>query len=121
MTLLNPMVYSPALRLPPPLRRLAYTNAVTSNFRSQHRNDYTCICHCRYLNAAGAPVVSETYSSAAMMTWKGKDGLEEMHMFAGIAWWDMPSWVWVHHIVEWATKGVFMVRERSSNSVGRGL
>lgn len=45
------------------------------------------------------------------MTWEGVDGLEELHMFASIGWFDTGSWAWVHHMVEWATKGVFMVSQ----------
>lgn len=63
----------------------------------------------RYLDASSVPVVSETFPSAAIMTWVGVNGAEEMHIFVDVGWFDIGSWAWVHHMVEWATKGVFMV------------
>lgn len=68
-----------------------------------------CTCNNRYLDASGVSITSDGYPSSAMMTWQGVDGLEELHIFASVAWFDTPSWAWVHHIVEWATKGVFQV------------
>lgn len=38
--------------------------------------------------------------------------VEELHVFFSIGWFDLGSWAWVHHIVEWATKGVFMGERR---------
>lgn len=68
-----------------------------------------CSGLCRYLNENGTAITSETYNSVAIMTWEGADGLEEMHMFVGIGHLDLGSWAWMHHVVEWATKGIFMV------------
>lgn len=46
-----------------------------------------------------------------MMEYKNAtSGLEELHVFFSIGWFDLGSWAWAHHIVEWATKGVFLVR-----------
>lgn len=47
------------------------------------------------------------------MEYKDNTGLEELHVFFSIGSFDLGSWAWAHHIVEWATKGVFMVRELS--------
>ena len=43
------------------------------------------------------------------MTYLGPDGLEEMHVFFALAWFDLGSWAWMHYINEWGTKGIFMV------------
>lgn len=50
------------------------------------------------------------YPSVAIATYKGDGGDEEMHIFFGLAWWNLGSWPWAHYIVEWGTKGVFAVR-----------
>lgn len=44
------------------------------------------------------------------MTYNGTGGLEEMHVFFALAWFDLGSWAWMHYVNEWGTKGVFMVR-----------
>lgn len=33
-----------------------------------------------------------------------------MHIFFGLAWFDMGSWGWGHYIAEWGTKGIFQVQ-----------
>lgn len=43
------------------------------------------------------------------MTYRGTDGLEEMHVFFAMAWFDLGSWAWMHYVNEWGTKGTFMV------------
>lgn len=48
--------------------------------------------------------------NAAILTYTGDDGEDEMHVFFPIAWFDAGSWAWAHYFHEWATKGVFMVR-----------
>lgn len=67
----------------------------------------------RYADEAGTPLVVEengvTYPSAAIVSWSGTDGLEEMHVFFAMAWFDVGSWAWAHYIAEWGTKGIFAV------------
>lgn len=53
------------------------------------------------------------------MTYLGDDGLEEMHVFFAMAWFDLGSWAWMHYINEWGTKGIFMVSWISRISLER--
>lgn len=48
-------------------------------------------------------------SSVGIAVYTGADGLEEMHCFLGLGWFDTGSWAWGHYIAEWGTKGVFQV------------
>eukprot|EP00904_Undaria_pinnatifida_P003099 jgi/Undpi1/12790/HiC_scaffold_7.g02457.m1 len=54
----------------------------------------------------------EGHPSAGIMTYLGPDGLEEMHVFFALAWFDLGSWAWMHYINEWGTKGIFMGERR---------
>ena len=36
-------------------------------------------------------------------------GLEELHVFFELAWFDMGSWAWGHYLAEWGTRGIFQV------------
>ncbi|CAM9115310.1 unnamed protein product, partial [Sphacelaria rigidula] len=66
-----------------------------------------------YRDASGTPITSDGFPSAAMMEYKNAtSGLEELHVFFSIGWFDLGSWAWAHHIVEWATKGVFLGERR---------
>lgn len=68
----------------------------------------------RYLDSTNELITYDGFDSAAMVLWEGTDNLEEMHMFVAVGWFDADSWAWVHHLVEWATKGVFVVSKRRS-------
>lgn len=48
-------------------------------------------------------------ASAAIVTYAGNDGSQEMHVFFAMAWFDLESWPWAHYIMEWATQGIFQV------------
>ena len=64
----------------------------------------------RYATKEGVPLTTvEGFPSAGIMTYRGTDGLEEMHVFFAMAWFDLGSWAWMHYINEWGTKGIFMV------------
>lgn len=49
------------------------------------------------------------YPTAAVVTYAGGSGEEEMHVFFSMAWWNLDSWAWGHYIAEWGTKGIFAV------------
>ncbi|CAM9922367.1 unnamed protein product, partial [Scytosiphon promiscuus] len=53
-----------------------------------------------------------TYPSAAVVTYSGEGGEEEMHVFFNLAWFDVGSWAWAHYINEWGTKGIFQGERR---------
>lgn len=65
----------------------------------------------RYANADGTVITPTTPypENVAITEYIGADGLEEMHVFIGLAWFDMGSWAWAHYIAEWGTKGIFQV------------
>eukprot|EP00904_Undaria_pinnatifida_P003100 jgi/Undpi1/12791/HiC_scaffold_7.g02458.m1 len=66
-----------------------------------------------YATQAGVTLTTtEGYPSASIMTYLGDDGLEEMHVFFAMAWFDLGSWAWMHYINEWGTKGIFMGERR---------
>lgn len=68
----------------------------------------------RFADDNGDPIVagfSADQANAAMMTYTGVDGHEEVHVFFTMGWFDTGAWPWAHYLNEWATKGVFMVRE----------
>ncbi|CAM9255227.1 unnamed protein product [Ectocarpus sp. 13 AM-2016] len=50
--------------------------------------------------------------NAAMLTYTGVDGNEELHVFFTISWFDADAWPWAHFYNEWATKGIFMATDR---------
>lgn len=54
--------------------------------------------------------------SAAIVEYIGTDGLEEMHVFISLAWFDTGSWAWGHFISEWGTRGIFQARATHSLS-----
>ncbi|CAM9805005.1 unnamed protein product, partial [Ectocarpus sp. 8 AP-2014] len=49
--------------------------------------------------------------SAAIVEYIGADGLEEMHVFVSLAWFDTGSWAWGHFISEWGSRGIFQARD----------
>lgn len=63
----------------------------------------------RYADAGGTVIPGTLGPNVAIATYTGTDGLEEMHVFFSLAWFDMGSWAWGHFIVEWGTKGIFQV------------
>ncbi|CAM9155683.1 unnamed protein product [Discosporangium mesarthrocarpum] len=66
-----------------------------------------------YVDETGAPLLSNfVLPSASIVEWIGDDGLEELHVFFSVAWFDTGSWAWVHYINEWATRGVFQGERR---------
>lgn len=62
----------------------------------------------RYADASGTSITVDGLRNAACLTYAA-DGVEEMHVFFAIAWFDAGSWAWAHYFHEWASKGVFMV------------
>lgn len=63
-----------------------------------------------YAEADGTVNVGSTgLSSVAIAEYVGADGLEEMHCFINLGWFDSGSWAWGHFIAEWGTKGIFQV------------
>eukprot|EP00903_Cladosiphon_okamuranus_P014293 g13275.t1 len=68
----------------------------------------TCIVIAEYVDANGAAVLSsQSRPSAPAVVHTSDDGVEEMHVFFDLGWYDVGSWAWGHFIVEWGTKGVF--------------
>lgn len=66
----------------------------------------------RYADASGTVIPGIFFTgaqNAAIVEYIGTDGLEEMHVFLGLAWFDTGSWAWAHFIAEWGTKGIFQV------------
>lgn len=64
----------------------------------------------RYVDASGELVLaSGSLQSAAAIVHTSDDGVEEMHLFFDVGWYDVGSWAWGHFVVEWGTKGVFQV------------
>ncbi|CAM9819067.1 unnamed protein product, partial [Scytosiphon promiscuus] len=50
--------------------------------------------------------------SVGIAEYIGADGLEEMHVFLGLAWFDVGSWAWAHFIAEWGSRGIFQGERR---------
>lgn len=70
-------------------------------------------CNRRFADQNGVSIeagFSNDQANAAMLTYTGADGHEEMHVFFTMGWFDAGAWPWAHYLNEWATKGVFMVR-----------
>ncbi|CAM9194686.1 unnamed protein product, partial [Choristocarpus tenellus] len=96
------------------------TNPQTNNLyaRPLHQwgsafNNGTAVILASYASASGDLLDSgEAYPSAAAVEWIGSDGLEELHVFFSIAWFDMGSWAWANFFAEWATRGVFQGERR---------
>ena len=66
----------------------------------------------RYADESGTVIPGTTFvgaENAAIVEYVGADGLEEMHVFIGLAWFDAGSWAWAHFINEWGSKGIFQV------------
>lgn len=67
----------------------------------------------RYADESGAVLSGFSFAgsqSVSIAEYIGANGLEEMHVFLGLAWFDLGSWAWAHFIAEWGTKGIFQVR-----------
>ncbi|CAM9818998.1 unnamed protein product [Scytosiphon promiscuus] len=60
----------------------------------------------------GTTTAFEGAQSVAIAEYIGTDGLEEMHVFINLAWFDVGSWAWAHFIAEWGTKGIFQGERR---------
>lgn len=76
-----------------------------------------CLHDIRYADESGSALGGFSFPesrSVAIAEYIGADGLEEMHVFAGLAWFDLGSWAWAHYIVEWGTRGIFQVISRDS-------
>ncbi|CAB1101161.1 unnamed protein product [Ectocarpus sp. CCAP 1310/34] len=91
---------------------------------------FTCRCDCgdglfvwggnnvvitRYVDSAGDPYLSGAggdQENAAVLSYTGADGHEELHVFNTIGWFDTGAWPWAHFYNEWATKGIFMGERR---------
>lgn len=70
----------------------------------------------RYADELGTVIpgaLFEGAENAGIVEYIGADGLEEMHVFLGLAWFDQGSWAWAHFIAEWGTRGIFQVSARS--------
>ncbi|CAM9564896.1 unnamed protein product, partial [Pylaiella littoralis] len=68
-----------------------------------------------YSDESGTPIIAGSNSdqtNAAMLTYAGTDGHEELHVFFSMGWFDAGSWAWAHYVHEWATKGIFMGERR---------
>lgn len=62
-----------------------------------------------YADASGNLLTGAGGSSVGIAEYIGPDGLEELHCFLGLGWFDTGSWAWGHYIAEWGTKGIFQV------------
>lgn len=91
------------LGLPPPALRMQMSRR-------------TLILAGSYTDASGNLLTgaSSDLSSVGIAVYTGADGLEEMHCFLGLGWFDTGSWAWGHYIAEWGTKGVFQVSAADS-------
>ena len=75
----------------------------------------------RYADESGTVIPGEFFTgaeNAGIVEYIGADGLEEMHVFLGLAWFDQGSWAWAHFIAEWGTRGIFQVRAWSIGKAG---
>ena len=64
----------------------------------------------RYMDNGGVVIPAlGSLPSAAAVVHTSDDGVEEMHLFFDLGWYDVGSWAWGHFAVEWGTKGVFQV------------
>ncbi|CAM9973823.1 unnamed protein product, partial [Pylaiella littoralis] len=69
----------------------------------------------QYTDESGAVLPGFSFAgseSVGIAEYIGADGLEEMHVFLGLGWFDVSSWAWAHFIVEWGTKGIFQGERR---------
>ena len=68
-----------------------------------------------YVDDNGDNTLSSTdppFPSVAAIEYVSDDGYEEIHYFFSMAWFDLGSLAWIHHAVEWGTKGVFQGERR---------
>ncbi|CAM9255649.1 unnamed protein product, partial [Ectocarpus sp. 8 AP-2014] len=69
----------------------------------------------QYVDGDSEPYLSGAagdQENAAMLSYTGADGHEELHVFFTIGWFDAGAWPWAHFFNEWATKGIFMGERR---------
>ncbi|CBJ25807.1 conserved unknown protein [Ectocarpus siliculosus] len=69
----------------------------------------------QYVDSDSEPYLSGAagdQENAAMLSYTGADGHEELHVFNTIGWFDAGAWPWAHFYNEWATKGIFMGERR---------
>ncbi|CAM9308757.1 unnamed protein product [Choristocarpus tenellus] len=52
------------------------------------------------------------YPLVSAVEWIGEDGLEELHLWFAMGWFDMGSWGWGNYITDWGTKGIFQGERR---------
>lgn len=68
----------------------------------------------RYTDVSGAALVGPSgQTNVAIAEYIGSGdllGLEELHVFFELAWFDMGSWAWGHYLAEWGTRGIFQVK-----------
>ncbi|CAN0214942.1 unnamed protein product, partial [Scytosiphon promiscuus] len=68
-----------------------------------------------FADDSGTPIIAGSSSdqeNAAMLSYTGDDGHEELHIFFTIGWFDAGAWPWAHYFNEWATKGIFLGERR---------
>ncbi len=85
-----------------------------TRLRSELSAPSRCVFLGRYADASGTVIGGTTFTgaqNAAIVEYIGADGLEEMHIFISLAWFDAGSWAWAHFITEWGTRGIFQVKE----------
>ncbi|CAM9641494.1 unnamed protein product, partial [Ectocarpus fasciculatus] len=69
----------------------------------------------QYVDSDSKPYLSGDagdQENAAMLSYTGADGHEELHVFFSMGWFDAGAWPWAHFFNEWATKGIFMGERR---------
>lgn len=70
---------------------------------------------CRYADESGTTLLGPSgQTNVAIAEFIGSGdllGLEEMHIFFEIAWFDKGSWAWGQYLAEWGTRGIFQVRQ----------
>eukprot|EP00903_Cladosiphon_okamuranus_P014195 g13189.t1 len=68
-----------------------------------------------FADESSTPILSGlagNQQNAAMLSYTGADGHEEMHVFFSMASFDVAGWPWAHYLHEWASKGIFMGERR---------
>lgn len=71
---------------------------------------------CRYADESGTTLLGpDGQTNVAIAEYIGSGdllGLEELHIFFEIAWFDKGSWAWGQYLAEWGTRGIFQVGTR---------
>ena len=108
-TILSIHSQNPGPPTPPPRAELLRANEPSPSNSYTDAEGTTLALNITYNEGEDNEYV-HSYPSAAAVTYTNEAGLEEMHMFFHMAWFDTGSWAWGHYVVEWATKGVFQVK-----------